>query len=548
MSAPKRFITIYDTTLRDGQQGEYTTTQEGLEEIALLLRGLGIAHIEGGWPGAVRSSTRFLEAVSKGELDLGNTQVYSFCRTCKKDTTVEEDFLLQQSFKAAQNVCLFGKNSARHAMSAAGNLDKNLSMIQDSVKAAAANGLTVVYDAEHFFDGYKENKEYALTCLETALEAGASWLVLCDTNGGTFPHEVSAAVEEVKQRFPKARLGIHAHNDRNCADANSIAAVMAGCDMVQGTMNGCGERCGNADLVSVMPSLIELGFDIGVSQQQLKSLADAGKKIRRIMGMPNDPKQPYIGQNVFIHTGGVHAVDDGNYLHADPLNYGNKSGIRISPQAGGCAVVKVLAEAGIKIEKEDPRVAEMLALVEKNEENGISWRDAQASFVLAARGILYPERKQQIKVCNLSSHCTINMMEENDAGGMAVGLSMEIMDTKDATAKIADSKNPTSEPSDLFEALNDGMAELLSRHYPNVEALHTEVDYTRLYASSKKRALVKMRDPNTGEEWSTMAIAANDMAAAAKALCDAYRYHIEHRCAVKPELMGCDLKQNRLLA
>ncbi|MCX7629737.1 MAG: citramalate synthase, partial [Geminicoccaceae bacterium] len=305
MSAERVFL--YDTTLRDGAQtqGVHFTLADK-QRIALQLDRLGVDWIEGGWPGANPVDDRFFAEPPR----LARARLAAFGMTRRAGRSAGNDpGLAAVLASGAPTITLVGKSSARQVEGALGaTREENLEMIGDSIRAACARASEVMFDAEHFFDGFKEDPGYALACLEAAAEAGARWLVLCDTNGGTLPHEVSRICERVLARFPGDRLGIHAHNDTGNAVANSLAAVLAGVRQVQGTLNGLGERCGNADLVTLLPTLVlKLGFATGVAPRALEGLTQLSRTFDESLNRTPDRHRPYVGAAAFAHKAGLHA-------------------------------------------------------------------------------------------------------------------------------------------------------------------------------------------------------------------------------------------------
>ncbi len=300
-------LALYDTTLRDGAQTEgISYTLEDKIKIARLLDDFGFHYIEGGWPGSNPKDNQFFKEVRK--LAFKHARLVAFGSTRRKGTTAAKDPNLQAIVDVQVPVaCIFGKAwdmQVTHALQT--TLEENLSMIRDSVRFLKSKGLEVVYDAEHFFDGYPANRPYALKTLQAALEAGADSLTLCDTNGGSIPPQITEAVQAVRRVLPKAVLGIHVHNDSGCGVANTLAAVQAGCTLVQGTLNGIGERCGNADLSVIIPDLqLKMGLRC-LTDEQLRSLTEVSREISEIANLVPNDRQPYVGNSAFAHKGGIH--------------------------------------------------------------------------------------------------------------------------------------------------------------------------------------------------------------------------------------------------
>ena len=303
----KTRITLYDTTLRDGAQtrGVDFSVKDKVT-IAGWLDRLGISYVEAGWPGANPTDDAFFAAPPA----LKNARLTAFGMTRRPGRSAANDPTLQAVIESsAVAVCLVGKSWDYHVTNALGvTLDENLDLIRSSVAAVIGRGKEALFDSEHFFDGYKANPAYALACLKAADEAGARWLVLCDTNGGSLPHEIESIVREVAAVLPSEKLGIHCHDDTGNGVANSLAAVRAGCRMVQGTLNGLGERCGNANLVTLIPTLVQkMGFDVGVSDAALAGLSELSRKFDALLDREPDQHAPYVGASAFAHKGGLHA-------------------------------------------------------------------------------------------------------------------------------------------------------------------------------------------------------------------------------------------------
>jgi len=380
-------IQLYDTTLRDGaQQAGLSFSVEDKLRIAKRLDDLGIHFIEGGWPGANPKDAEFF-ARAPG-LALSQATLVVFGSTRRKDTEADSDPLLRDLLNTgASAFALVGKSSDLHVTRVLKTtLDENLRMIADSIRYLKSAGRTVFFDAEHFFDGYKSDAEYALRTLDAAAEAGADCLVLCDTNGGALPGEVADAVQAAgKAGVP---LGIHAHNDCELAVANSLAAVGAGAAQVQGTINGYGERCGNANLCSVIPALkLKMGIDC-ISDEQLERLTEASHFVSEISNVSADPRLPYVGANAFTHKAGQHisAVIKGeeSYQHIDPGVVGNRNRVLVSEYSGTSAIAYKAGERGLEVPRGE-RAREVMEQIKALEHQGFQFEGAEASFELLLR-------------------------------------------------------------------------------------------------------------------------------------------------------------------
>ena len=385
-------VKIYDTTLRDGSQAEgISFTVEDKIRIAHKLDELGAHYVEGGWPGSNPRDIDFFEKANRARFS--QTRITAFGSTRYPDKKVEDDGVLQALLKTdTQVVTLFGKTWDLHVKDALGtSLDENLRMIFESIGYMKKYRDEVLFDCEHFFDGYKSNPGYALKAIKEAESAGADWIVLCDTNGGTLPSEVRSIFEEVKKTI-SAKMGIHAHNDSEVAVANSLTAVQAGAEQVQGTINGIGERCGNANLVSIISNLkIKMGIDC-VTDEQLQSLKDVSAFVDELANRAHWNQQPFVGKSAFAHKGGVHvsAVRKNalTYEHIVPEKVGNHQRILVSDLSGKSNVLHKAKEFGINIDDKDPKVAKILNSLKESENLGFQYEGAEASFELMMRDAL----------------------------------------------------------------------------------------------------------------------------------------------------------------
>ena len=385
-------VYLLDTTLRDGGQTrgvDFTVVDK--KAIARALDEIGIDYIEGGWPGANPTDDQFFQ----NPPPLRNAKLVAFGMTRRPGRSTDNDPGLALLFdaKAAAN-CLVGKTWDFH-VDVALEIDRqeNIQMISDSIAASAARGFEPMFDCEHFFDGYKANPDYALACAMAAAEAGARWVVLCDTNGGTLPHEIYDIVKAVSAHVPGDRLGIHCHNDTENAVANSLAAVRAGCRQVQGTINGLGERCGNANIISLIPTLrLKLGYDIGIDDAGLKGLTKLSRMLDNRLNRPANEHAAYVGAAAFAHKGGLHVSavnkDPRTYEHIDPAVIGNQRNIVVSNQAGRANIIARLQELDVAINSDNPKLQRMVDEVKEKEHQGYAFDNAEASFELLARRMM----------------------------------------------------------------------------------------------------------------------------------------------------------------
>jgi len=510
-------VALYDTTLRDGTQSEGVSfSTEDKLDIAKRLDQFGVDYIEGGWPGSNPKDVAFFEAASR--LRFERAKLVAFGSTRKAGISAEDDPNLRSLVGSkAPAVAIFGKSWDRHVRNALKiPLPENLERSADSVSFLKRSGVEVVYDAEHFFDGYKAVPDYALSTLEAAAQAGADWLVLCDTNGGTLPGDVRAAVDVVAKRFDLP-LGIHAHNDADLAVANSLAAVEGGATMVQGTINGIGERCGNANLCSIMPTLaLKMGREISVPD--LTALTSLSNFISETANVVIDPKLPYVGRSAFAHKAGVHVnalmKDEKTYEHIDPRLVGNQRRVLMSELSGTASIMAKMREFGIDTEKESGR--RVLEHLKHMESEGYQFEGADASFELLVRrlndGIRPPFRLEGFRIFvdvtgnNVSSEASIKVV---DSTGMM-----------EHTA--ANGNGPVN-------ALDRAVRKALERFYPELREVRLADYKVRVIDSkdatgAKVRVLIRSTDGEAS--WTTVGVSTNVIEASLIALLDSMEYKL----------------------
>jgi len=376
-------IYLFDSTLRDGaqSQGVDFTVVDKLA-IASALDRLGIDYVEGGWPGANRTDDAFFAAPP----DMKHAKLVAFCMTRRKGISASNDPGLNTVRECGvKRVCMVGKTWDHQVEIALGvERRENVAMIAESVSQVSVWAEEVMFDCEHFFDGYKSNPTYAIECAATAYIHGARWIVLCDTNGGSMPHEIEQAVVAVTQAIPGAHVGIHCHDDTGNAVANSLAAVRAGARQVQGTFNGLGERCGNANLATLLPNLIlKMGYETGVTAENLKRLTEVSRMIDERLNRPPNIHAPYVGAAAFAHKGGLHVAavskDPAAYEHVPPASVGNRRNILVSQQSGRRNLAMRLKEVGIAFDDNDPTLQKLLDIVKIREHEGYAYEGALAS-------------------------------------------------------------------------------------------------------------------------------------------------------------------------
>ena len=529
MKTPDAFH-IYDTTLRDGAQ------QEGLNlsvhdklTIARHLDDLGVGFIEGGWPGANPKDTEFFK-LAQTELKLKNATLAAFGATRRPNVKAADDLLLRALHDSqAPIVTIVAKSHDRQVdLALKTNLDENLAMIRDSIQFLRAGGQRVFLDAEHFFDGYKSNKAYALEVVRVSAEAGADVIALCDTNGGMLPDELSQVVHEVLQAS-SARLGIHCHNDTGCAVANSLAAISAGVTHVQGTLNGYGERTGNADLVSIIANLELKKHQKVLPENSLREAFRISHAIAEVTNVAPSARQPYVGVSAFAHKAGLHAsaikVNPALYQHEDPESVGNDMRMLVSEMAGRASIELKSQELGIDIGSDKEVVTRVVARVKEMESRGYTFEAADASFELLLREEIDGRRANFFAIEDWQT--TVN----GDESGKVTSVAIVTIIAKNE--KIIATGSGNGPVNAIDNALRSG----LEKFYPELSKLEL-TDYKvrilegRLGTEAITRVLVETSD-GVGE-WSTIGVHENVIAASAMALADAVTYGLL-RLGRKPE-------------
>ena len=529
-AAQRERIYLFDTTLRDGAQTTGVDfSVEDKRRIAAVLDDLGLDYIEGGYPGANATDSEFFQA----RPNFKASRFTAFGMTKRAGRSVSNDPGLQAVLQsAADSICLVGKSWDYHVRVALGiTNDENLAGIAESMKAVIAVKKEAMLDCEHFFDGYKANPEYALAVAKTAYEAGARWVVLCDTNGGTLPHEVEAIVDKVARHVPGANLGIHTHNDTENAVANSLAAVRAGCRQIQGTLNGLGERCGNANMTSIIPTLLlkpEMAnrFETGITPERLRTLTHASRVLDEILNRSPNRHQPYVGEAAFATKAGIHASailkDPDTYEHVKPDSVGNRRRLLVSQQAGKSNILAELERVGVALDKDDPRVGTMLDEVKAREAAGYSYESADASFELLARRSL-GEVPRFFSVDSFS----VVVQRRYNAKGEQVTLSkadvkLFINGDRDPLWSVAEGNGPVN-------ALDRALRKDLGRYNTNIRSVEL-VDYkVRILTGGTEavtRVLVESLDTATGERWFTVGVSPNIIDASFEALLDSINYKL----------------------
>jgi len=522
----KERLYLFDTTLRDGAQtnGVDFTLADKLA-IAGMLDELGIDYVEGGYPGANQTDSELFAT----DHDL-KTTFTAFGMTRRPGRSASNDPGLAALLEAkADAICFVAKAWDYHVRVALETTDEeNLASIRDSVKAAKAKGREVLLDCEHFFDGYKANPKYALACAKAAYDEGARWVVLCDTNGGTLPHEVEEIVGAVCKVIPGDHVGIHAHNDTEQAVANSFAAVRAGARQIQGTLNGLGERCGNANLVSLIPTLklkpeFAQAFEIGVSDAALKKLAHVSHALDERLNRAPDRHAPYVGESAFATKAGIHASaimkDPATYEHVAPETVGNKRKVLVSEQAGKSNVLAELERIGLKVSKDDPRIGRLLEIVKEREAIGYAYEAADASFELLARRTLGTV-PNYFDVTQFD----VNVEQRDNAIGQRVTVTMAVVKVRvgnDNMISAAEGNGPVN-------ALDLALRKDLGKYQKYIDGLKLTDYRVRILNSGTEavtRVLIESED-EAGERWTTIGVSPNIIDASFQALMDSIVYKL----------------------
>jgi len=514
-------VKIYDTTLRDGQQAEGVSyTVEDKMRITQKLDDLGVHYIEGGWPGSNPKDIEFFDRV--GTLKLKTAKIAAFGSTRRARITAAQDYNLQMLLKAETPVVtIFGKSWDLHVKDALRvSLEENLSMIKDSVEYLKKHGREVIYDAEHFFDGYHSNPEYALKTIKAASEAGADAIVLCDTNGGSMPFQIKDVVTVVAAAI-KTPIGIHTHNDSGVAVANALIAVEYGASHVQGTLNGFGERCGNADLVPIIANL-KLKYNVKcVNDAQLKNLTNVSRFVAEIANMlPND-KQAYVGASAFAHKGGIHvsAVERNplTYEHIDPSLVGNVRRILVSDQAGKSNVLFKAREMGVELDKDDPKAKEILTRIKEMEHEGYEYEGADGSFDLLIQKVLGKHR-------HFFKLGGFRVIVEKQSESSSLNTEATIRVTVDGRDEhtAADGDGPVN-------ALDQALRKALIPFYPQLKDVRLTDYKVRIInpksgTAAKVRVLIESHDKEHG--WGTVGVHENIIEASWQALADSVEYKL----------------------
>lgn len=518
---PMEKIKLYDTTLRDGMQAEGVSfSLEDKLAIAKCLDGLGIEYIEGGYAASNPKEMQFFAEAAK--LGLSNSKIVAFGTTRRADYSVSDDVSLNAMLACKTQVAtLVGKAWDMHVMDVLGcSLDENLTICDESVEYLKKHGLEIIFDAEHFYDGYKKNPEYAMKVLAAAAQAGADALVLCDTNGGSLADEVYEITRAVCERFSTEVIGIHSHNDTGCATANCLAAVRAGARHVQGTINGLGERCGNANLCVVVPDLaLKMGLDV-LSQGKIQTLTEVSRYVFEVGNLTPVKNMPYVGESAFAHKGGLHVdalrKSKQTYEHIAPELVGNERRFLISELSGKSTILAELEKA--KIDEDKKLARKILTRVQELENQGYQFEAANASFDLLIKKIIGTYKPS----FELVKYHTI--VEKHAAGNMVTEATVKLIRPDGVTEHVV------GEGDGPVNALDAALRKSLENFYPIIKDVHL-IDYkVRVVnagagTAARVRVIIQSRDKNS--IWGTVGCSENIIEASWQALVDSVEYKLQ---------------------
>ena len=530
----KERLYVYDTTLRDGQQTQgvqFSLAEK--QQIAATLDALGVDYIEGGWPGANPIDSAWFDSQPKLRATFT-----AFGMTKRAGHSAENDTALNAVVNAnTAAVCLVGKTHDFHVETALGiTLDENIENIRRSIEHLVSQGREALFDAEHFFDGYKANPDYARACIQAAFAAGARWIVLCDTNGGALPAEVGQIVQEViTAGLPGDHLGIHTHNDTENAVANTLAAIDAGARQIQGTLNGLGERCGNANLTSLLPILklkepYRSNYEISVTDAALRDIKRASRVLDDILNRIPAPQAPFVGASAFVHKAGLHASailkNPVTYEHIDPALVGNQRDIPMSNQAGQSNLRKRLKEANLIVEKDDPALGRILELVKEREAQGYSYDTAQASFEILAR--------RELGLCPVFfevKRYKVSVERRKNKYNRMVSLSEALVVVRidgEKQMSVSESMDELGNDRGPVNALSKALAKDLGPYQAMIDDMNL-TDYKVRITQGGTEAVTRVVidcDDSKGRSWATVGVSANIVDASFEALLDAVNWKL----------------------
>ena len=514
-------VKLYDTTLRDGSQAEdIAFSVEDKVRIAQKLDELGIHYIEGGWPGSNPRDLQFFQEIKT--IPISHAKIVAFGSTCRAETSPEKDLNMQALIEAdTEVVTIFGKSWDIHPLEALNiTLDQNLEMIEQSLRFLKNRVSEVIFDAEHFFDGFKNNPRYALKTLQAAQDARADWIVLCDTNGGTLPDEIQSIIKEVKKKI-SLPLGIHVHNDADLAVANTLCAVREGLRLVQGTINGYGERCGNANLCSIIPDLkLKMGIHC-ITDAQLRNITEVSHFVSELANLPHHKYLPYVGDSAFAHKGGIHVSairkSDATYEHVQPARVGNRQRVLISDLSGESNILYKAAEYKINFESKDPKVRAILSDLKRLENQGFQFEGAEASFELLMKKALGKHRKFFELI---GFRVIVEKRREEDPPLSEATIMVRVGDRVEHTAAVGNGP---------VNALDNAIRKALEKFYPELKEVKL-LDYKVRILSTKDgtgaltRVLIESGDGLS--KWGTVGVSENIIQASWQALVDSIDYKL----------------------
>jgi 2-isopropylmalate synthase len=518
---------LFDTTLRDGAQTPgIDFSLEDKIRVAKTLDRLGVDYIEGGYPGANPTDTEFFASPP----ELCTARLIAFGMTKRPGRSISNDSGVAGLLAAdASGICYVAKSWDFHVTTVLGcSLDENLESIDSSISAAIAVGREAMVDCEHFFDGYKHNRDYAMKCARCAYAAGARWVILCDTNGGTLPHEIKEIVSDIAREIPGTHLGIHTHNDTDNAVANSLAAIRAGVRHVQGTLNGLGERCGNANLISLIPTLMLKSdfaetYEIGVTPESLGELTHASRLLDEILNRSHFSQAPYVGESAFATKAGIHASaiikDPKTYEHVPPEKVGNQRRLLVSNQGGKSNVLAVLERLGVEVETDDPRIVRLLEDVKAREFLGYAYESAEASFEILARRALgtVPEyfKVESFRIMVERRHNALGEQVTISEATVKINVGGEVM------MSVGEGNGPVNA---LDEALRKDLG-IYNSIIADLELVDYKVRILTGGTAAVTRVLIESSDAS-GDRWFTVGVSPNIVDASFQALTDSITYKL----------------------
>jgi len=516
-------IEIYDTTLRDGAQGPGVKfSAEDQLHVVRALDDFGVSYIEGGQPGSNPKAVELFERAA--DMDLQHAKMAAFGSTRNPKSSVEDDLNIKALLSAkTEIVTIFAKSSPVHATEILRvSLDENLKLIEESVRYLREQGVRVFLDGEHFFYGYFQDHEYALAAMETGFNAGAECIILCDTNGGRLPHEIATATKAVRARLPQADIGIHTHNDGGCAVANSLAAVIEGATHVQGTINGYGERTGNANLCTVIPDLqVKMGYEV-VTDEQLTQLTHVAHYVAELANMVPRDSQPFVGRDAFTHKGGMHAdavrKQKASYEHVAPELIGNMTHIAISEVAGRSSLIQKANELGIELERDSEECRQIMQRIKELENQGYEFEGADASLELIIRNAMGHYRSF---FTTRGYHISVTRRGPEEEALSEATVKLEFPN--------GEFYHTAAEGNGPVDALNNALRKALETTYPELKTVQLE-DYkvriidTQSATQAKTRVLIESRDEIV--PWSPVGVSTNIITASYLALLDSIEYKL----------------------